>query len=44
MKHYIRNVVWKFSDCTLTYPDIPNDKVYILNLPRSFGHQEKILY
>jgi DNA repair protein RadC len=42
MKHYIRNVVWKFSDCSLTYPDIPNDKIYIRNPEDLFTHFQSL--
>ena len=29
MKHYIRSITWKFHDCTVTYPDLQDKKLYI---------------
>ncbi len=42
MKHFIRNVVWRFNDCTLTYPNIPNDKIYIRNPEDLFKHFQSL--
>jgi DNA repair protein RadC len=29
MKHYLKTITWKFSDCTTSYPDISDTKIYI---------------
>lgn len=29
MKTYIQSVTWKFSDCKATYPELPQQKIYI---------------
>lgn len=38
MKHQIQNISWKFSDSTLNYPDVPNEKVTINNPEQLFQH------
>ena len=29
MRHYIRNVSWKFNDCVSAYPELADQKLYI---------------
>lgn len=38
MKTYIRNVVWRFQDCTPTYPELSSQKLYIRSPEDIFKH------
>jgi DNA repair protein RadC len=43
MKHYIRSVSWRFSDCTMAYPGLPKEQIFINN-PQDVVRHFRLLF
>ncbi|MBI5020554.1 MAG: hypothetical protein HZB59_03885 [Ignavibacteriales bacterium] len=43
MKHYIKTITWRFSDCSTTYPSLKDSKIYI-NSPSDVSQHFQFLF